>query len=891
MLNVLREKLVGVLGPTNTGKTHYAITRMIAHKNGIMGLPLRLLAREVYDKICLMRGSNKVALITGEEKILPRDAVYFVCTVEAMPTRKDFEFVAIDEIQLCADPDRGHIFTQRLLTSRGTRETLFLGSSTMENCLKSLFPNIELIRRPRLSELSYTGSKKISRLPARSAIIAFSSENVYSIAELVHRLSGGAAVVLGALSPRTRNAQVELFENGEVDYLVATDAVGMGLNLDIKHVAFSGIKKFDGRHFRQLLPNEIAQIAGRAGRNQINGSFGITGELTDLDAKIVDAIENHSFSTLKRLFWRNDKLDFSNVTELIESLEKTPNNNNLTKAREADDIIALKHLSRSGTIIEKLSTSNDVKLLWDVCLIPDYRKISLSDHCNLLTQIFEFLSSSCRISDDWLHSQILQINKMDGDIDTLSKRLSFIRTWSYVSNKKNWINDPCYWQKFTREIEDNLSDVLHNKLKQRFIDKRTSILIKSLRQREKLVADIKDDNSIFIDDQFIGNLKGFLFELDENILAEQKSTFISAASAALSEKLSLLAERFYRESDVEIDLSDQGEFIWQENIVGKIKKGSEILKPEITPVVSDFVSEAICQKIKKRLEHYLQRKIDSIFEPLLSMQTDNSIVGLSRGLSFRLLESLGIIPRSVVMKEVKQISQDERALMRKHGVRFGQFTIFIPALIKPAATKLRLILWGRYMGLELIPQVPPPGLVSVLIEGNEPKGYFPRAGLRAAGDRAIRIDMLERVADLIRKENSDVGFEASSDMLSLTGMSHEQFANLMSGLNYNVVKSFKTKNVNQNQNTAKAEDVVIQDHDNKEEAVVYTFKFEQRESKRSISKNIDETANIRKKKSSNRNKASVKNSLKGKVKNKNHGSAINIDMDNPFAALLALKEK
>ena len=883
-----QQKVVALLGPTNTGKTHYAIERMLGFRNGLMGLPLRLLAREVYDKVCKILGSSKVALITGEEKILPKSAKFYICTVEAMPSDLDFDFIAIDEAQLCADPERGHTFTEKILNLRGKKETIFLGSHAIKARLSNLLDEVTFIHRPRLSELTFAGPKKISRLPSRSAIIGFSGESVYSIAEFVRRQKGGAAVVLGALSPRTRNAQVQLYENGEVDYLVATDAIGMGLNLSIKHVAFSAIRKFDGRNFRELFPNEIGQIAGRAGRNQSNGTFGVTGELTSLDPKVAEIVENHSYAPVKNFYWRNSDLNFNSVSELIASLEKNPTNVNLIKAREADDLASLKFLWGLQHISDKVSCSSHVKLLWEICIIPDFRKISSIEHCSLLQQIFEFLCNSCRISDDWLHSEISKINKIDGDIDTLSKRLSFIRTWTYVANRSTWVNDPGYWQGYTRQIEDNLSDTLHERLKQRFIDRRTSILIKGLRQREKLVAVIKNDNSIFIDDQFVGKLKGFMFELDENLLPDQKKTFLSAASSALHEKFKLISEKFYRESDHEIEISDQGEFIWQNNIIAICNKGIEILKPEILPFVSDFVTAEVREKIKKRLTHFLERRIEILFEPLFNVQKDESITGISKGLSFMLIESLGVIPRSVVMSEVKQITQEERSKLRKHGLRFGQFTIFFPALIKPAPTKLRLILWGKFLGMKRIPAVPSPGLVSVEMDGSEPKGYFPRAGLRAAGNRAIRIDMLERVVDLIRKENIEKGFEATSEMLSLTGMSHDQFADLMLGLNYKVEKSQRERKKIVIEKEISGEKALGADNSDLE--TCYTFYFNKRNDKDLSKRSFDEAKTNNERSMKGNKKNHVSKAKENRRKLRKEKLTDKIDPNSPFAALLALKE-
>ena len=487
-----QKRIAGVLGPTNTGKTHYAIERMLAHRTGLIGLPLRLLAREVYDKIVALRGPSVVALVTGEERIVPSRVQYWVCTVEAMPLEIGADFVAIDEIQLCADPERGHVFTERLLHMRGLHETLFLGSETMRGPICDLVPETQFVKRDRMSKLTYSGPKKISRMPARSAIVGFSVDSVYAMAELLRRQKGGAAVVLGALSPRTRNAQVELYQNGDVDYLVATDAIGMGLNLDVHHIAFSALSKFDGRRVRSLAANELAQIAGRAGRGMANGSFGVTGEASDLDEGIVNAIVNHSFNPIKRLQWRNDKLSFASLDALIASLSQAPDRDVFVKVRDADDLLALKRLSENPELMARVSDIASLKLLWDVCRIPDFRRISHGEHANLLGNIFNHIHESGKIPDAWLARQINFVDRVDGDIDTLSKRLAFIRTWTYVSQRSNWIEDEKHWRDKTRSVEDRLSDALHGALTQRFVDRRTSVLLRRLKQKEALLAEVND---------------------------------------------------------------------------------------------------------------------------------------------------------------------------------------------------------------------------------------------------------------------------------------------------------------------------------------------------------------------------------------------------------------
>ncbi|MEE3069525.1 MAG: helicase-related protein, partial [Pseudomonadota bacterium] len=522
-------RIAAVLGPTNTGKTHYAIERMLGYRTGVIGLPLRLLAREVYDRIVAVRGPSVVALVTGEERIVPPRTQYWVCTVEAMPEGLGADFVGVDEIQLCADPERGHVFTDRLMRMRGTNETLFMGSDTMRGPIAALVPNCEFIRRERMSQLVYSGQKKISRMQPRSAIVGFSVDNVYAIAELLKRQKGGAAVVMGALSPRTRNAQVELYQNGDVDYLVATDAIGMGLNLDINHVAFSSITKFDGRRMRQLAPNELAQIAGRAGRGMSDGTFGTTGEAPPLHEEVVEAIQEHRFTPLQKLNWRSPDLRFGTIENLIHSLEASPQNERLVKAREADDLLALKAMSQSAEVVARASSPNAVKLLWDVCRIPDFRGISHAEHAGLLEVIFGFLHQSGTVPDDWMARQIKRIDRTQGDIDTLSKRLSYIRTWTYVAQRNGWVNDENHWRGETRAVEDRLSDALHERLTQRFVDRRTSVLLRRLKQKEALLAEVNEQGEVTIEGEFVGRLEGFRFRQDKGSSPDEAKTVAKAS--------------------------------------------------------------------------------------------------------------------------------------------------------------------------------------------------------------------------------------------------------------------------------------------------------------------------------------------------------------------------
>jgi ATP-dependent RNA helicase SUPV3L1/SUV3 len=728
-----QSRIVAVLGPTNTGKTHYAIERMLGHRTGIIGLPLRLLAREVYDRIVGLRGPSVVALVTGEERIVPERTQYWVCTVEAMPEGMGTDFLAIDEIQLCADPERGHVFTDRLLRARGLHETLFLGSDTMRGTIAALVPRAQFMRRERFSTLAYVGSKKISRMRPRSAIVGFSVENVYAIAELIRRQKGGAAVVMGALSPRTRNAQVELYQNGDVDFLVATDAIGMGLNLDIDHVAFSGTVKFDGRRMRPLQPNELAQIAGRAGRHMNDGTFGVTGEAAPLDEEVVEAIEGHQFLPVRKLQWRNAGLDFGSADRLVASLEAAPREELLVRARESDDLMALKALSQSGEVRGRLRDARDVKLLWDVCRIPDFRGISHAEHAGLLERIFGFLHEWGRVPDDWIGAQVKRIDRTDGDIDTLSKRLAYIRTWTYVAQRTGWVDDESHWRGATRAVEDRLSDALHGALTQRFVDRRTSVLLRRLKQKESLVAEVNDKGEVTVEGQFVGRLEGFRFRLDATATAEEGKTLAAAAVASLRPEFHLRSDRFYNAPDTEIDFTEQGGLMWGENAVGRLAAGPEPLKPQVVPFVDEEAGPEVAQKVQRRLQHFIDRRIATLFEPLLAMGRDEAMTGLARGFAFRLVENLGIIPRESIAAEVKELDQEARGALRKHGVRFGQFTVFLPLLLKPAPTRLRLVLWSLAKGLQEFPESPPPGLVTVPALKDGPPGYDGMAGYREAG--------------------------------------------------------------------------------------------------------------------------------------------------------------
>ena len=789
----MNARVTAVLGPTNTGKTHYAIERMLSHRTGVIGLPLRLLAREVYDRIVTKRGPGVVALVTGEERIVPPRAAYWVCTVEAMPQGMGCDFLAVDEVQLCADAERGHVFTDRLLHARGLKETLFMGAETMWGAIAALVPEADFLKRDRFSTLTYTGSKKLSRMPARSAIVGFSVENVYAIAELLRRQKGGAAVVMGALSPRTRNAQVEMYQNGDVDYLVATDAIGMGLNLDIKHVAFSALSKFDGRRMRHLFPEELAQIAGRAGRHMDSGTFGVTGEAPPLDEGVAESIQDHRFRPVSKLQWRNTDLQFGSIKRLLQTLEEHTQDSWLTRVRESDDLAALKALGGDDVVAARATDGPSVRLLWDVCRVPDFRGISPGEHASLLTRLFTDLHQTGHVDESWLALQIARIDRPDGDIDTLSKRLAYIRTWTYVAQRKGWVRDDSHWRDATRAVEDRLSDALHGALTQRFVDRRTSVLLRRLNQKEKLLADVNDKGEVTVEGEFVGKLEGFRFRMDKTGSPDAAKTLRQASVQALVPQFHLLADRFYNAPDPEIDFTEQGGLMWGDAAVGKLVKGDDIYKPVVEAFVDDEAGADVAAKVQRRLQHFIDRKIAAGFEPLLALKNDETLEGAAKGFAYRMAEGFGIIPRGEVADEVKALDQDARGALRKHGIRFGQFTIFMPLLLKPAPTRLRLVLWSLFKGLQEFPESPPPGLVTVPAAKDAVPGYYAMAGYRAAGERAIRIDMVERLADMLREQDSRGGFEATADMLSITGMTLVQFADLMRGLGYKAEEGTREK--------------------------------------------------------------------------------------------------
>ncbi|WP_312223581.1 helicase-related protein [Rhizobium rhizoryzae] len=796
--------VTAVLGPTNTGKTHYAIERMVAHGSGVIGLPLRLLAREVYTRLVEKVGPTHVALVTGEEKITPPNARFSVCTVEAMPRETKSAFVAIDEVQLAGDLERGHIFTDRILHLRGREETLLLGAGTMRPILERLLPGLTVIERPRLSQLFYAGQKKITRLPQRSAIVAFSADEVYAIAELIRRQRGGAAVVLGALSPRTRNAQVGLYQSGDVEYLVATDAIGMGLNLDVDHVAFAQDRKFDGYQFRNLNPGELGQIAGRAGRHLRDGTFGVTGQVQPFDDELVERIQTHQFDPVKVLQWRSKALDFSSLRDLRASLDVAPVIQGLTRALPATDSQALDYLSRYPEVIDMATNPERVEKLWDACALPDYRRITPAQHADLISTIFSDLVRIGWVNEDFMAEQVQRADRTDGEIDTLSARIAQIRTWTYVSNRPGWLAHPTHWQEKTREIEDRLSDALHERLTKRFVDRRTSVLMKRLRENAMLEAEISVNGDVFVEGHHVGQLAGFRFTPIAGTEGPDAKAVQGAAQKALALEFEARAARLYACGNGDLALGSDGFVRWLGEPVAKLAAGDHIMHPRLILLSDEQLTGNARDHVAARLERFVNHHIATVLKPLDDLSRAEDLQGLAKGLAFQLVENLGLMFRRDVADEVKSLDQDARASMRRYGIRFGAYHIFMPLLLKPAPAELITLLWAlKNDGLDkpgygdLIPALAA-GRTSVVTDPSFERSFYKLAGFRFLGKRAVRVDILERLADLIRpllqwKPGSSARpdgaydgrrFVTTTAMLSILGATPDDMEEILKGLGY-----------------------------------------------------------------------------------------------------------
>ncbi len=796
--------VTAVLGPTNTGKTHLAIERMLAHSSGLIGLPLRLLAREVYNRCIERVGADAVALVTGEEKIKPPSPRFWVATVEAMPRDLDVAFLAVDEIQLAADFERGHVFTDRMLHRRGREETLVLGAATMRPIVERLLPGVSIVSRPRLSQLTFAGEKKLTRLPRRSAIVCFSTDEVYAIAELIRRQRGGAAVVLGALSPRTRNAQVALYQAGEVDYLVATDAIGMGLNLDVDHIAFAADRKFDGYQFRKLSPAELAQIAGRAGRATRDGTFGTTGRCPPFETELAQALESHTFEPVKIVQWRNTDLDFSSIGALQATLATAPTENTMTRAPVAEDILVLDHASRDDDVRAMTRSRADVERLWDVCQVPDYRKIAPATHAELVVTLYGHLIRDGAIPTDWFAQQVAQADRADGDIDTLSNRIAHIRTWTFAANRPDWLADPEHWQGVTRAVEDKLSDALHERLTERFIDRRTSVLMRRLRENAQLEPEMSKTGEVVVEGHAIGRLDGFVFVPEASSGGSEAKALANAAQKALVGEIANRATRLAEAPDDQFVLAADGTVRWTGAAVGKLTAGDEVLRPRVRLIADEHLSGAPREAVDARLDRWIKAHIEKLLGPLFGLSAAD-ISGIARGVAFQLVEALGVLDRARVADDVKGLEQPERANLRKYGVRFGAYHIYLPLLLKPAPRALAVQLWAlahegpQSKGLDDLLHLAGSGRTSIPGDREIDAALYRTAGYRVCGERAVRVDILERLADLIRpalawREGAagtkppgaiaSGGFTVVNTMTSLTGASGEDFASILRSLGY-----------------------------------------------------------------------------------------------------------
>ena len=785
-------RTIAVLGATNTGKTHFAMDRMLSHETGMIGFPLRLLARENYDRAVAIKGEGQVALITGEEKIVPPGARYFLCTTEAMPTTRPVAFVGLDEVQMCADTDRGHVFTERMLHARGRFETMFMGADTIKPLLRELVPEAEFVERPRMSTLSYAGPRKMARLPRRTAVVAFTASDVYAMAELIRRQRGGAAVIMGALSPRTRNAQVELYQSGEVDFLVATDAIGMGLNMDVDHVAFASVRKFDGRQHRALSAAELAQIAGRAGRHMNDGSFGTTAGLAGLDEDAVRRIEEHDFPALEKIQWRNARLDFRNLDSLRRSLAEAPARPQLVRARPADDEASLAQLAADPGIAGMASNPDAVRLLWEVCRIPDFRKVASDAHARLLAEIYGHLrSDDGRLPTDWLAQQIDRLDRSGGDIETLTQRIAGIRIWTYVAYHADWVSDPAHWRERTRDIEDKLSDVLHERLIQRFVDKRTAHLVRKLKEDAELLGAVRADGEVLVEGHVVGRLSGFRFTPDYGeggADGAAKKSIERAAGLALRQEIERRVAALAGAADDALRIadprtSDVADILWQDTPVARLAPGRELLRPALTTFKSELLDAEQETRIRARLERWLADHLAATLAPLFA---DPAALptGAARGLHFRLKEHLGSMPRALVRDEVQALDKESRRALRAIGLRIGRESIYAPALLKSYPVALRGLLWALANDRSLPLALPADGRSSVATGRGAPAAFLEAIGYRHLGPLAVRLEILERVAadawDLAAKGP----FAEPAQLMNLMGCNADGLAEVLKRLGY-----------------------------------------------------------------------------------------------------------
>ena len=786
-----KNKINAVLGPTNTGKTLLAIETMLSFDSGMIGFPLRLLAREVYDKIIKKIDPSKVALITGEEKIIPINAKYYLCTVESMPIDKNLEFVAVDEIQMCADHERGHIFTDRLLNLRGEKLTMLMGSNTIKNIIAKLDEDTEFINKERLSKLSYVGHKKVSRIDRKTAIIAFSAEEVYAIAELVRRQKGGAAIVMGSLSPKTRNSQVELYQSGDVDFLVATDAIGMGINMNLENVYFSSLKKFDGKKLRRLNLSEIGQIAGRAGRYLNDGNFGITGDCEEINAEEIELLENHKFKEIRTLIWRNSNLNFNNASSLIKSLDEKPHKDWLRKVHECEDEKVLKYFLKNLTSFKILNNEKVLSLLWECCQIPDFVKKTYGNHLEVVSKVFAFLNGKKgKISNSYMKQQLSVLDKLEGNVDSLSNRIANVRTWSYVSNKVNWVENQDYWVERTKLLEDKLSDRLHEELTKSFIDKRASILARGLKQDATFNTKIIENEKVIIDNQFIGKLKGLKLELDlkVNTLDADIKSLKKAAKRSIGPELSRRIKQITNAGLLEI--KDDFKIYWGKFSIAKLLPGKDYLDPELALIIDDTIEVGEKKKLSDYLKKWLSEKIRFVLKSLIDLKDLKENNSSIRALAYQLYENNGVLKRENVSEYLKNLEQKERKILRNLGVKFGRYHIFLFKLLKPEAVSLRILLWKNYNQKFFNLKPPTFGLNFLENKDLKNKNFMLLCGFESFDEYFVRIDILERLFVKIISSNPNKNAEIKlvPEMLNLLGCSKENFLKLIKKMNYKTLE-------------------------------------------------------------------------------------------------------
>ncbi|MBL6782431.1 MAG: disulfide oxidoreductase [Alphaproteobacteria bacterium] len=781
---------IAVLGPTNTGKTHYAMERMYGHASGMIGFPLRLLARENYDRAVARLGADKVALITGEEKIIPEKATYFLCTVEAMPLDRRVAFMAIDEVQLAADPERGHVFTDRILNARGYQETLLLGAETIRRVLEALYPGIEIIIRKRMSRLNWSGQKKVTRLPRRSAVVVFSMAEVYQLAELIRRQRGGTAIVMGALSPRTRNAQVEMFQSGEVDYMVATDAIGMGLNMDIDHVALAGSAKFDGRRTRALSSAELAQIAGRAGRHTKDGTFGITETCSMFEDEVIAAIEDHRFPFLTGVYWRNSNLDFRSPDHLLRSLEAPPDHAMLTRKADAEDHLTLLNLLELEDVRVMAHGQKNVELLYEIAQVPDFQNTYTDSHMTMLVRMYSHLVRGESLPTDWVASQISRLDRTDGDIDTIMTRLAHIRTWTYITHRSAWIRSSVAplvdgsksWQEEAKHIEDKLSDCLHTNLTQRFVDRRAAILSRRLKDNDQLVCAIRADGTVLVEGEEVGHLDGFTFTPSFSD-GDIEKPIIAAARKGLTDEIRRRVQAVVASADAAFHLNSKGQIIWRESVIGTLSKGNSIDQPKADAKPSQMLEGDQLKLVSDRLTRFAADMPKQRLEKLYGLLNE-SLTGVARGIGFQLFEALGVLPRRHVADMVQKLDEDSKRQLAKAGVRIGVDVLFMPDLLKPAQIEITALLFSLFHNEFPEAGPPPAGRVAIDHVEGVSDSYWLATGYRRIGGRVMRVDMAERLAAVVRSAARSGTFRISEEMLSLAGATREQMQVMIEDLGF-----------------------------------------------------------------------------------------------------------